>query len=198
MDNEPHFQLKLAARSTLIGAFFGAAWMYWAAFSFSGNMRFLWLAAVTLPTMALSLQAGSCVRRTRHLISAPDDTERWKMVRRFYWLDVLLEWGLVAFAAAFLATRGHYDLMPATCGVIIGLHYFPLASIFRVSRYYWIGGILVTGSLVSLFIPPGHLRYLAGCWLNGLTLWISALIVLARISPMLRKSSPAPVQQVPN
>jgi hypothetical protein len=194
MDNEPHFQLKLAARSTLIGAFFGAGWMYWAAFSFSGNMRFLWLAAVTLPAMGLAIWAGSCVRRTRHLISAPDDVERWKTVRRFYWLDVLLEWGLVAFAAPFLAMRGHYDLIAATCGVIIGLHYFPLAHIFCVSRYYWIGGILVTGSLLSLFIPPGHLRYLAGCFVNGLTLWISALILLTRIPPTLRKSSPALVE----
>jgi hypothetical protein len=189
MDDEPHFQLKLAARSTLIGAFFGAGWMYWAAFSFFGNTRLLWLTAVTLPTMGLLLWASSCVRRTRRLISAPDDIQRWKTVRKFYWLDVLLEWGLVAFAAAFLGTHGHYDLIPATCGVIIGLHYFPLASIFRVSRYYWIAGILVTGSLLSLFIPPGHLRYLAGCCLNGLTLWIGALTVLARISSTVRKPS---------
>jgi hypothetical protein len=189
MDNESPFQLKLAARSTLIGASFGAGWMYWAAFSFTGNMRFLWLAAVTLPAIGLLLWAGSCVRRTRHLISAPDDIQRWKTVRKFYWLDALLEWGLIAFAAAFLGTHGHYVLIPATCGVIIGLHYFPLASIFRVSRYYWIGGILVTGSLVSLLILPAHLRYVAGCSLNGLTLWIGALTPLARISSIVRKPS---------
>jgi len=181
MDKDSPFQLKLAARSTLIGAFFGAGWMYWAAFSFSGNMRLLWLAAVTLPAIGLLLWAGSCVRRTRHLISAPDDIQRWQRVRKFYWLDVLLEWGLIAFAASFLAMRGHFDLLPATCGVIIGLHYVPLASIFRASRYYWIGGILVTGSLLSLLIPPAHLRYVAGCCLNGLTLWIGALTLLPRL-----------------
>ena len=189
MDKDSPFQLKLAARSTLIGAFFGAGWMYWAAFSFSGSARFLWLVAVTLPAVGLSVWAGSCVRRTRRLISAPDDIQRWKTVRKFYWLDVLLEWGLVAFAAAFLGTHGRYDLIPATCGVIVGLHYLPLASIFRVSRYYWIGGILVIGSLVSLLIPPAHLRYVAGCSLNGLTLWIGALTLLARISPIVRKPS---------
>jgi hypothetical protein len=189
MDHESHFHLKLAARSTLIGAFFGAGWMYWAAFSFSGNLRLLWLVAVTLPAIGLLLWAGSCVRRTRHLISAPDDVQRWKTVRKFYWLDVLLEWGLIAFAASFLAMRGHFDFIPATCGVIIGLHYFPLASIFRASRYYWIGAILVAGSLLSLLIPPAHLRYVAGCSLNGLTLWIAALTLLPRISSTVRKPS---------
>jgi hypothetical protein len=89
--------------------------------------------------------------------------------------------------------HGHFDLIPATCGVIIGLHYFPLVIIFHASRFYWIGSILVAGSLASLLIPPGHLRYFAGCCLVGLTLWSAALTLLTRISPSLRKPLPAPV-----
>jgi len=191
MTIDSNFQLKLAARGSLIGAFFGAACFYWAAFSFSGGMRFFWLSVVTLLALVLLQRAVSGVRRTRHLISAPEDVARWQAMRKLYWLDVFLEWGLVAFATSFLVMHGHIDLIPATCGVIIGLHYFPLAIIFRATRYYWIAAILTAGSLATLLIPSGHARYLAGCLLVGLTLWIAALTNLARISPSLRK--PAPV-----
>ena len=193
MTDERNFQLKLSARSTLIGAFFGTAALYWAAFSFSGGMRILWLSAITLLAVALLRRAAICVRRTRHLVSAPDDAARWKTLRKFYWLDVFLEWGLLAFATSFLAMHGHFDLIPAAGGVIIGLHYFPLAIIFRASRFYWIASVLVAGSLASLLLPPGHSRYLVGSCLVGLTLWTAALILLIRISPALQKPLPTPV-----
>ncbi len=195
MTIDSNFQLKLSARSTLIGAFFGAAALYSAGFSFAGGRRILGLSVITLLAVALLRRAAFCLRRTRHLVSAREDATRWKAMRKFYFLDVILEWGLLAFGTSFLVMHGRFDLIPAAGGAIIGLHYFPLAIIFRASRFYWIASVLVAGSLASLLLPPGHARYLAGCCLVGLTLWIATLINLSRISPALRKPLPAPVAQ---
>lgn len=180
MHPEPDFQLKLAARSTLITTFFGAACLYWPTFSFSGSMRWLWLAAVTLPAIVLLVRAASYVRQTRSLISAPADAARWKTLRKFYFLDVFLEFALVGCATSFLVLHGHYDMIPAACGVIVGLHYVPLALIFHASRYYSLAAILVAGSLATLLISSSHVRYVAGSCLIGLTLWTSAAILLSR------------------
>ena len=44
--------------------------------------------------------------------------------------------------AFVLAHFGRLDLLPQTLGVIIGLHFIPLAKLFRGQLYYWTGGIM--------------------------------------------------------
>jgi hypothetical protein len=68
--------------------------------------------------------------------------------------------GLVEFAAFLVvngicAATGHVDLIPALDVAIVGLHFLPLARIFRVPRYYPLGILFCLAGGVALLFSPG-------------------------------------------
>ena len=171
------FQLKVTARGALIRSFAGSTFMYWAVV-LSGNPTPLRFSILAVPTVGLIAWAILRVRATRNLPSSADELAHWTAVRKFYWLDVGLEWALIGVAVSALARFGRFDLMPQTLGVIIGLHYFPLGKIFRSQQYYWTGGAMVTAALGSLLIHRGHIRNVVGCASVGLILWATCFGIL--------------------
>ena len=171
------FQLKVSARGALVRSFFGSTSMYWAVV-FSGNPKPLWFLIVTVPTVGLIAWAILRVRATRNLPSSSAELDHWKAVRKFYWLDVGLEWGLIGAAVSALAQFGRFDLIPQALGVIIGLHYLPLGKIFRAQQYYWTGGVMVAAALGSLLIHRGQIRNIVGCAAIGLILWVTCVAIL--------------------
>jgi hypothetical protein len=174
-------QLKGGARAALICFSFGSAWMYWAVV-FSGSQSPVWFSIVTLPAVVLTLWAILRVRAFRHLVSSPAELAHWMRFRKFFWIDFGIEWGLGGIAAFLLSRVGRFDLMPQALGVIIGLHFLPLAKIFSARLYYWTGGIMVIAAVGSLFIPRSDVRNIAGCAAIGLTLWLTGLVILRRIT----------------
>jgi hypothetical protein len=174
-------QLKGGARGALICAFFGSAWMYLAVV-FSASPTAMSFSMVTLPAVVLMAWAILRVRAVRHLTPSSADLAHWMRFRKFYWIDFGTEWGLAGIAVFVLARFGRYDLIPQALGVIIGLHFLPLAKIFRTPRYYWTGGIMVVAALGSLLIHGGYIRNIFGCGAIGLTLWVSAAAILSRTS----------------
>jgi uncharacterized membrane protein YuzA (DUF378 family) len=130
----------------------------------------------------LILWAIVLVRATRKLPTSAAELDHWKIVRKFYWLDAGLEWGLIGVTVFALVQFGRFDLIPQAFGVIVGLHYLPLGKIFRAQQYYWTGGIMVAAALGSFLIPRGQIRDIVGCTAVGLTLWVSCLALLWWIS----------------
>lgn len=171
------FQSRVSARGALIRAFAGSTLMYWAVV-LSSNPTPLRFSILAVPTVGLIAWAILRVRVTRNLPSSADELAHWRAVRKFYWLDVGLEWALIAFAVLALARFGRFDLMPQTLGVIIGLHYLPLGKIFRSQEYYWTGAVMVAAALGSLLIRPGHIRNVVGCASVGLILWATCFGIL--------------------
>jgi len=171
------FQLKVSARGALIRAFFGSTFMYWAVV-LSSNPTPLRFSILAVPAVGLIAWAFLRVRATRNPPASDDELAHWRAVRKFYWLDGGLEWGLIGVAVFALARFGRFDLIPQTLGVIIGLHYLPLGKIFRAQQYYWTGGIMVIAALGSLLIPRGHMRSVVGCVAVGLTLWATCFAIL--------------------
>jgi hypothetical protein len=174
-------QLKGSARGALICAFFGSAWMYWAVVS-SGHLTPIWFSTVTVPAVALIAWAFLRVRTVRHLLSSAAELEHSRAFRKFFWVDVGIEWGLVGAAVFLLGRFDHADLIPQVVGVVVGLHFLPLVKIFRAPPYYWTGGIMVVGALGTLLIPHGTGRNIAACVSAGLTLWVTCVVILFRIS----------------
>jgi hypothetical protein len=72
-------------------------------------------------------------------------------------------------------------LVPEAIGVIVGLHFLPLAKIFRARIYNWTGVAMVLGILASLAIPVGSLRNIVACGASGLALWATAAVICVRI-----------------
>ncbi len=171
------FQSKVSARGALIRSFFGSTLMYWAVV-FSGRPTPLWFSIVTVPAVGLMVWAIRRIRATRNLPSSAAELDHWKTVRKFYWLDVGLEWVLIGVAAFVLTKVGRFDLIPQAVGVIVGLHYLPLGKIFRAQQFYWTGTVMVTAAIGSLLIRRGSLRNVVACVAVGLTLWVTCAGIL--------------------
>jgi hypothetical protein len=155
--------------------------MYWAVV-FSGSQSPVWFSIVTVPAVVLTLWAILRLRAFRHLASSPAELAHWMRFRKYFWIDSGIEWGLGAITAFVLAHAGRSDLIPQALGVIIGLHFLPLAKIFKAQLYYSTGAIIVIAALGSLIIPRGNIRGIAGCAGIGLTLWITGLAILRQIT----------------
>jgi hypothetical protein len=184
-------QLKASARGGLICALFGSAWMYWAVV-FSGHPTPLWFSAVSLPAITLTIWAILRILAFRHLISSAADLQRWKSFRKFLWIDSVIEWALVGIGTFLLSRIGRYDLIPQLFGLIIGLHFVPIAKVFHLPSYYWVSAIMIVGELSSLLMPRGDMRNIVGCACIGLTLWMNGLIILSRISTFTNRRAPIP------
>jgi hypothetical protein len=182
-------QLKASARGGLICALFGSAWMYWAVV-FSGHRTPIWFSVVSLPAITLTIWAIVRILAFRHLTSSAADLQHWRSFRKFLWIESVIEWALVSIGTFLLSRIGRYDLIPQLFGLIIGMHFLPIAKVFQLRNYYWVGAIMITGELSSLLIPRGDMRNIVGCACIGLTLWINGLIILSRIS-FTSRSAPA-------
>jgi hypothetical protein len=179
------FQLNVSARGALIRSVFGSNLIYWAVV-LSGKPTPLRFSIVTVPALGLIVWAIILVRTTRKLPSSAAELDYWRAVRKFYWLDVGLEWGLIGVVAFALAQFGRFDLIPQAFGVIVGVHYLPLGKIFRAQQYYWTGGVMVTSALSSFLVPRGQIRNIVGCVAVGLTLWVSCFAILCWIAAAVR------------
>jgi hypothetical protein len=102
--------------------------------------------------------------------------------RKFFWIDFAIEWGLGGVTVFVLGHLGRSDLIPQALGVIIGLHFLPLAKIFAAPLYYWTGAIMVIAAIGSFIIPRRDIRSVAGCTAIGLILWLTGLVILRRIN----------------
>jgi hypothetical protein len=91
-----------------------------------------------------------------------------------------IEGGLIALSSVWLADRGHGDLIPLVTGVIVGVHFLPLAYVFEVPLYYWTGVLSVFGMLGCLFIHAIGPRLLCVGFVMAGVLWLTALVLLVQ------------------
>jgi len=171
--------LKGRARGALICAVFGSAWMFWTA-AFVSTVLELSLALVTVIAFLIGGWAVLRVRAARRYKDSAADRERWVSIAPWFWIDTSAEWILGAGAVIALAHLGRYALIPQFLGVIIGLHFLPLARLLRAPRYYIMGSAIVLCVLASLLIPDGSIRNVVACAGIGLPLWVTAVVILAQ------------------
>jgi hypothetical protein len=172
-------RMKGRVRGALICAFFGSAWMFWAAV-FAPAVRSGSLALVTAVSIAIVGWAVSRVRAARHYQDSTADRERWASIALLYWINTAAEWLLVAGSVIALAHFRRYSLIPQFLGVIIGLHFLVLAVLLRVSAYSIMGATMILAVLATLLIPDGSIRSAIACAGIGFPMWITAAIMLSR------------------
>jgi len=168
-------------RGRLIGALicgtFGAVWMFEALF-FGGIATPLSLTTTAMLAIAFVAWPVIRLRSFPRFEYSTADRERWAAITVPYWTNAGIEWLLCFGAAGWLAHIHQYSLIPQCLGAIIGLHFLPLGKMFRSPVYYLTGAALVLGALASLAIPAGHLRNIAACSVDGLSLWATATVLL--------------------
>lgn len=172
-------RLKGRARGALICTVGGSAWMLWAA-SLVPTARTSSLAFVTAMTILIGGWAVSRVRVARRYKDSAADRERWASIAALYWMDTAAEWVLGAAAVIALAHFRRYSLIPQFLGVIMGLHFLPLARLLRAPRYYIMGTAMILCVLASLLVPEGSTRNVLACAGIGLPMWVTAVVILSQ------------------
>jgi hypothetical protein len=186
--------LRGRARGAAICGVFGAAWMVQALF-FGAVQNPASFAVVALFAVAFVAWPVTQLRSLGHSTDPSADRQRWEAVSTAYWTNFAIEWLACAVAAIWLAIIRRYDLLPQFLGVIIGVHFLPLAKMFKMPLYYWTGAVMTLGVLATLAIPAGHVRNFAAYSVNGLSLWATAAIILCqdRLSSRMKEGAPQPV-----
>jgi hypothetical protein len=172
-------RLKGRARGALVCALGGSAWMFWAAV-FASTARVPSLMLVTVMMILIGGWAVSRLRAARRYVDSAADRERWASIATLFWIDTTAEWVLGAGAVVTLAHFGRYSLIPQFLGVIIGLHFLPLAKLLRAPRYYLMGTTMILCVLASFFAPEGSIRNVIACAGIGLPMWVTTVVILSQ------------------
>ena len=171
--------LKGRMRGALICGFFGAVWMFEGLY-FGGIATPVWLTVIGMLTVAIVAWPVIRIRSLAGGSYSAADRERWAAVAVPYWINTAIEWLLCTAAAIWLTHIHRYALIPQCVGAIIGLHFLPLARMFKSPLYYWTGAAMVLGGLASLAMHAGHIRNIAACGVDGLSLWVTAAVILGQ------------------
>ncbi|MDQ1378535.1 MAG: hypothetical protein QOE15_2708 [Acidimicrobiaceae bacterium] len=129
-------ELRGVSAGVRVGAVMGLAW----AASALGPLSPAVAVPVAVAGVAIFAVLMVGARRLRRVSvampqSAPAGVDLGRVRRRFT-LVVAAECAVIAAAATILAVSGHTQWTPAVICATVGLHFVPLARLFRVSLYY--------------------------------------------------------------
>jgi hypothetical protein len=170
-------ELRGRARGAVICGAFGAIWMFESLF-FGALVNLASLLGIALLAVAFVVWPVTQLRSLRGWPSS--NRLRWEKMAVPYWINLGVEWLACCAACIWLAHIHRYDLIPQALGIVIGVHFVPLAWIFRMPLYNWTALGMVLAALATLGIPAGHLRDFAAYGVNGLSLWVTAAVILCQ------------------
>lgn len=192
-------RLKGMGIGSLFLALFGGLWMVAAL----NTLSWVWLVACDfVPASLLAVRAISMIVSSHELAAlepepSPSEQQRARRMGRRFGLVVAVEFGLIALAANLLAARGQAAWTLAAIAFIVGVHFIPLARIYRFRLYYWTGAVeLALCALISALMRQriqmaDPLFGLA----MGVSLWVTVVFVLAqggRLFAIARAEAAAP------
>jgi len=185
-------QLRGRAIGSLFFTGFGALWLALALYALE-RLDVIAGAALALVSAVLLLNISRLFAEARRWPRVPDDPA---MGRAFGRINAI-QW-IAVFAVAFALAKLHLDayIMNAIT-LIVGLHMFPLARVFRYPMHNKTGAVLVAWSILSIFIVPrDHLQGIAALG-TGIILWIAAAIGLRLAFKTARNATPPQATKMP-
>lgn len=188
-DDRSPSALRGRAIGVLVISIFGALWLL------LGLAAREWLSLPTVLALAAGLGAlvvAALVLQRRATAALPGeavDPEEQRRIGRTFGRVNAIQWAAIIFIAVALG-RFHLDAYtPAAVTVVVGLHFFPLARLFRHPQHHLTGALLVAwGAICPLLLPRETLQSTTAFG-TGALLWVSAAITLGRA---FRQLSPAP------
>ena len=169
-----------AAILTLFGGWWCiAALAYWPAHPAWG---------IPLASAATFVLVVLCILRLIGSANMPDSNDpgaaaKGKRAGILFGIIFGMEGGLIALSSVLLARSGLGDWIPVAVGLIVGVHFLPLAHVFEVPLYYWTGALSVFGILGCLFIHAVGLRLLCVGLVMAGVLWLTTVLLLIQTRP---------------
>jgi hypothetical protein len=185
------YWLKGRAIGALIFACFGASDML-GALSFARNVPRMWSVAIWIVAVTLggwSIRQRFLLRRLS--VPAVDKSiarQHLKHYAAWFFLVVVIEVVSINLGRSILIHFHRLELFPQWVGGVVGLHFLPLAKLFKMPLFYATGTALVSialGSLLIAFDAPRAIAALAG---SGLCLWATPVVILLRDATYIRKA----------
>jgi hypothetical protein len=135
------------------------------------------LASVVIATIAYLVIGVGVIRAILRSPGGvpPRTAEDRVMLRRFVPV-VVAEVFAIMVVNGICAVTQHLELLVPLDLLIVGIHFLPLARIFRVPRYYAMGGLFSLASMLTLVLVPEHAQVgAAAAWFVIPTLGCSAV-----------------------
>lgn len=176
--------------------FFGGVWL---ALSLLAAKEFSWWAITTFAVCFMGLYAGSVIliRRGRKLASQAPVRRRMPaaMRKQFLWAVAAEIVGCLAVASV-CNWLGTYAYIAPGIALIVGLHFIPLAKIFRTPAYYLTAAAIIACCAASwIFLRAQRMDEAAGVG-TGVVLWLTAAYDLIRSRDLLA-AIPASASSIP-
>ena len=87
----------------------------------------------------------------------PRTPDEQRIRRQFTWV-VVAEFVAIVVVNVIVGPTDHVILIPSLDLIIVGIHFLPLARLFRVRRYYPLGVLFCVIPVLVLFAVPESLR----------------------------------------
>jgi hypothetical protein len=114
------------------------------------------LASVVIATIAYLVASVEVIRVTLRLPGDPPRTPEVRVMLRRFYTTVVAEVIAIMVVNGICAGMQHVELCAPLDLLIVGIHFLPLAWIFRVPRYYWMGGLFCLATVLTLVLFPVH------------------------------------------
>jgi hypothetical protein len=144
------------ASGVLFMAFFGTMW---ASIGIGGLQGWggVWLPGTAVGIGVALLGAGfSLIRASRRLsdVVAETNDERGRRTNIWFVSIFAAEGLLIGVASVICNAMNRLDLFFPIMACIVGIHFFPLAALFRVKLYYLVGTLLCCLAGITLLVVP--------------------------------------------
>jgi len=187
----PRAAVRGTASGVIFMAFFGTLW---AGIGIRGMQGWEFPVLITLSLLIgviLFIGAIVLIKNSRQLTNEviKKDGDRWRKKNRWFGIIFSLEGLFIAIAAFICVSTNHLNLFVPVMALIVGAHFFPLASLFQVPIYYITGTLLcLLATIVMLTFPVKIIisnHQIMAWWVSvgfgsALILWGTGVIVCLR------------------
>jgi hypothetical protein len=163
-----------AAVGSSIFSVFGAGWLIAWSQKTMGKAPVFW-AAIALVGLAILMVAIKQFKRNQEAHAAEAESPESKRAARvFNWVNI--GQGIAIFLALNVANNiGHPEWFIPAFIFVVGLHFIPLAPVFKAPRHYVVGFALMLLAVAYPLLAKGGAADPVGCLGTGLILWASAI-----------------------
>ena len=178
--------LRGRATGVLFLSGFGALWFL---LGLAASQRLSLPTACALAAGLVALVAGTVLlrRRSAALPASRLGPEEQRQAGRTFGRVNAAQWAAIVLIAVVLG-RLHLDAYtPAAVTVVVGLHFFPLARLFRSPQHHVTGAALVLWGAVCLLLVPRDVLQSTSAFGTGAILWTAAAVTLVRSFRQLRE-----------
>ncbi len=190
---------ELSGRAT--GVFFltafGAVWVFGNSSSLPDTiLAVVWVVGGVI--CLLLVACGVYLRRISRLVKSETRGTINRDLRRRFNRVFIAEGVGIGVVVLICANLGYSEWIPAAVALVVGLHFFPLARLFRMPLYYFTGIALCVVSIATMIVAS-ILDYSEAVWFavpglgSGLVLWTTgAMLVVAGLE--MSRSNRQPVR----